>query len=217
MTPQDQEAFFEMWRAAREEYNRPVTAGGLEIAFRCLARFDFESVSKAIVYHLNDPNEGKFPIQIAHVVAQLDGDTEARAAEAFSKLKRAMTEVGNYSDVVFDDAIIHAIVDNEGGWERVALMTDEDLKYFHARFMKQYASYVSKSGNFSYPRQLQGASNRSRISAGEDADPPAVVGERDKAVLVYRGGSDGKASITLPSTASKAILDEAAQRLEVVK
>lgn len=201
MNNEDRKEFAEQWTAARETYDKTVSTAGLVIAFDALDRFEIKDIRKAITLHLNDTVNGRFPITPPHIVAHIEGASEERAAVAWKKLSSAVTEIGGYRDVVFDDPAIHAIVDNEGGWLRMCSMDDTDFKYLQHRFTKLYTALVSKR-IFSYPRLLKGIENSS--NAGKtypdgspyEAIPPSVVGDQDQARLVFQKGDKKENLIT---------------------
>lgn len=205
MNNSDRREFGEMWRAVRAEYGQEVTKTGLSLAFAVLERFTLEEVKAGIAMHMSDTNNGQYKIQTAHVIANIEGRGDERAGVAWSKLYRAIGAVGSYADVVFDDAIIHAIVENEGGWVKVCLMVEDDLKYMQARFHKQYVQLVSKSGVFSYPKILSGTINLDRKSRGLELDPPATIGEVNQCRLVYRNGADVTLEINHPKSVSSIV------------
>lgn len=185
----DKPMFAEMWSSVRKDvYDKPVSPSGLGLIFNTLKRFSLKEVQQGIELHVNDVQNGNYPITPAHVVAQIEGRGDERAGSAWRKLYGAIGAVGNYSDVVFDDPIIHAVIDNEGGWQQVSLMSDDDLKFMQARFNKQYNGYVSKSGQFDYPRLLRGTANADRASKGLELDPPQTVGDITKCRQVWGKG-----------------------------
>ena len=201
METTDRENFAKMWSAVRVDvYDKPVSPQGIGLIFNALKRFSFDQVATGVEMHINDVENGSFPIRPSHVVAQIEGRGDERAGAAWRKLYGAIGSVGNYSDVVFDDPIIHAIVDNEGGWQQICLMSENDLKYTQNRFNKQYTQYVSKSGVFDYPRILRGAINADRKAKGLELDPPVTVGDVPACRLVYRGGKETTLELNQPKS-----------------
>ena len=55
----------------------------------------------------------------AQLPIKLDGTVTDRAALAWGKVLEAMSSVGAYSDVVFDDPAIHAAIEDCGGWVKI--------------------------------------------------------------------------------------------------
>ena len=202
MNNSDQAKFAEMWISVRTDiYDKPVSDGALDIVFSALSRFELIDIAKAIEIHVNDTENGRFPIMPAHIVANIEGAGQERAAVAWDKLSKAVLEIGPYQDVVFDDAAIHAIVETEGGWLTVCSMTDDDFKYFQNRFSKLYLTYVTRR-EFKYPRLLKGianAQNSGKLDAQGAPIPinkPSVIGDKDVAREVLRGGTSEKLKIT---------------------
>lgn len=210
MQTSDQPQFALMWASVRNDiYNKPVTPEGIKLIFESLSRFSITQIREAIQLHVNDTQNGNFPITPAHVVAQIEGRGDERAGAAWRKLYGAIGSVGNYSDVVFDDPIIHAIIENEGGWLKVSLLSEDDLKYMQARFNKQYNGYVSKSGQFGYARILRGSENLDRIGKGLEQTPPQIVGNLEKCRLVWKGGEENTLKIDRPKTMADFLGDDA--------
>lgn len=201
MNNNDRSEFAKLWTSVRDDiYGKPVSATALDIVFRALQRFDIADIQKAIEIHINDTENGRFPIIPAHVVANIEGAGHERSAQAWNMLVGAIKHIGPYRDVVFDDPTIHAIVANEGGWLKVCDMSEEDLKFMQARFNKQYVGYVSRR-EFNYPQMLKGITNSENSGKKDDEgksfeiEKPAVVGDSEKAKQTYLGGSSGKPQI----------------------
>lgn len=201
----------ELWQSVREDiYNKTITTAGLNLIFDNLSRFSLGDVKRGIGLHINDTQNGQFPITPTHVVANIEGRAEERGAHAWAKLAKAVETLSPYDDICFDDAGIHKIVQDEGGWIRLCGMNLEDFKFLQNRFIKVYSALVSKR-EFSYPKILKGISNSSN-SGNKLADgspiaiiPPVVVGDKEKARLVYQGGSNGRLEVTYNNEISNAV------------
>ncbi len=196
MNINDKKQFATMWTEACALYGRSVTTNGLSLVFSILEKYTIEQVSKAISLHAQDSVNGRFPILPTHVISHIEGQANERGGSAWQKLINAMERVGSYEDVVFDDPIIHAIVESEGGWQRLSGMTYDDLKYVQNRFMQQYPQYVSKSGQFDYPKILGGSINSDRSAQGLEKHTPKMIGNQQKCLSVLENGSDKKLQIS---------------------
>lgn len=190
MTKDDKTEFGRIWRAVRAEYGHECTAEGLRLVFNVLARFTIEQVKHGIAMHLNDTVSGRFKIQAADVIANIEGRGDERAGAAWSKLQRGISGVGSWDDALFDDPIIHVVVENEGGWVKVCGLDDNDMKFYQNRFIKQYVQYVSRSGDFKFPKVLTGTTNGDRIARGLEPNPPALIGDPERCKLIYQTGGD---------------------------
>lgn len=73
-------------------------------------------------------------------------EIEARILEAKEKLKKALSTIGTYKSVAFDDPIIHIIIRELGGWTKLGTMNiDEFNNYLKWDFPKSYKIYATNS------------------------------------------------------------------------
>lgn len=198
MQPSDRGRFGQLLTDVMAFYRQDVSTFALSVWWQACESFDFEMISKALTKHAMDPEHGQFPPKPADVVRQLSGTASDRSAIAWGKVHDAMGRVGAYTDVVFDDAAIHAAVDDLGGWPKMCRTELKDLSYLQHRFCDAHRAYT-KRGQFDYPRRLNG--DRSPDSEyqkiGLKPPRPAVIGNEEVAKLVYRnGGTDGKTQIS---------------------
>lgn len=198
MTNQDKVAFKDLLTDVMAFYRQDVSPFALSVWWQACEGFDFEQVAKALTGHAMDPERGQFAPKPADVVRQLAGTATDRAMIAWGKAHDAMGRVGAYSDVVFDDPAIHAVVDDLGGWPRLCRTELSELSYLQHRFTESYRAYVGR-GQFEYPRRLTGDRAPDELYAKRGLPPPkpAVIGDLVKAREVYRlGGTQGKTSVT---------------------
>lgn len=198
MTPIDMPRFKNLITDALAFYGKDISTFAISVWWQACERFDFEQVSRALTKHAMDPEHGQFPPKPADVVRQLVGTSTDRSAIAWGKVHEAMGRVGAYTDVVFDDAAIHAAIEDMGGWPKMCRTELKDLGYLQHRFCEAHKAYV-KRGQFDYPRRLNGdrSPDSEYLKIGLKPPRPAVVGDETQARLVYRGGgTDGKTQIT---------------------
>ena len=155
-------------------------------------KFELEQVEKALNAHAMDAEKGVFAPKVADIVRVLSGTVTDRAALAWGKVLEAMSGVGAYSDVVFDDPAIHAAIDDCGGWVKICRSQTEELSYLQHRFCQSHKAYTGR-GQFEYPRRLIGdrSPDRDYEVRGIPLPKPGIVGDVDKARAVYRGGNVG--------------------------
>ena len=201
MTPSDKSRFKNLITDAMAFYRQDVSIFALSVWWQACELFDFEQVSRALTNHAVDPERGQFPPRPADVVRQLVGTSTERSAIAWGKVHEAMSRVGAYTDVVFDDAAIHAAIEDMGGWPKMCRTEIKDLGYLQHRFCEAHKAYVQR-GQFDYPRCLGG--DRSPDSEyekkGLPVPRPAIIGNQELARLVYQGGGvGGKTEIVFQS------------------
>lgn len=203
MQQNDFPAFRDMLTDVMAYYRQDVSRFVLDLWWNACKSFDLQQIGKAMQRHATDPEHGQFAPKVADMVRILQGTTTDRAALAWGKVLESMSAVGAYTDVVFDDPAIHAAAEDMGGWPKMCRTDLKEISYLQHRFMQSYRAYAER-GQFDYPRRLAG--DRSPDSeyekAGLKLPRPALVGDPERAKLVYRGGGAGKTAITFASIQS---------------
>lgn len=172
----------------RKEFEPRLT----QVWFNALSAYTFEDVEIGINRHLLNPESGRFVPLPADVVRVIDGGTGVQAAEAWTKVEHAIKRVGPWRTVIFDDPIIHRVIEDLGGWTR---MNDhasmEDLKFAGIDFSKRYQGYLLKGGVAQdYPQKLLGYSEAANANSGFHVDAPLLIGAERVAAKVATGGRE---------------------------
>jgi len=170
-------------------YGKHFSADLADIYWRALECFDYEDVQRALNAHVRNPDGGQFFPRPADVVRFIEGSGETRALQAWATVERAIKQVGSYQSIAFDDFIIHAVLEEMGGWIKLCAVTCEDLPFRSNEFQKRYMAYVQKAPN-RYPKYLHGISEQNNAKNGFPVDLPVLVGDREKAkqVMLKGGG-----------------------------
>lgn len=178
-------------------YRQDVSRFVLDLWWGACKPFAMEQIGQALQRHATDPERGHFAPKVADLVRILQGTTTDRAALAWGKVHGAMSAVGAYTDVVFDEPAIHAAAEDLGGWPKMCRTDLKDLSHLQHRFMQTYRAYVER-GQFDYPKRLGGdrSPDDEYERIGLPAPRPALVGDPGRAHRVYQGGGAGKAAIT---------------------
>jgi hypothetical protein len=178
-------------------YGKPVSEFTLSVWWQACQPFTLEQVRKGLTAHATNPDGGQFAPKVADLVRILSGTHTDRAALAWGKVHEAMSAVGAYQDVIFDDAAIHAAVEDCGGWPKMCRTEMKELSYLQHRFCESHKAYTGR-GTFGYPRRLSGDRSPDSEYERKGLPPPrpAIVGDRERARLVNEGGGAGKALIS---------------------
>lgn len=179
-------------------YGKDVSEFLLSVWWGACESFEMEQVSKALQKHACDPERGVFAPKVADIVRGLVGTATDRAAIAWGKAHEAMSTVGAYTDVVFDDAAIHAVIEDLGGWPKVCRTEVKELSYLQHRFQEAHRAYTER-GQFEYQRRLAGdrSPDYEYSSRGIPLPRPALVGDPQRALLVLQNGNAaGKTNVT---------------------
>lgn len=194
-------------------YRQPVSEFTLQVWCQACQPFTLEQISKAMTAHAVDPERGQFAPKVADVIRILQGTYTDRAQLAWGKALEAMSSVGAYSDVIFDDPAIHAVIEDLGGWPKVCRTETDELGYMQHRFCESHKAYTGR-GKFDYPRKLMGdrSPDVEYEKKGLPPPKPAVVGDGKAALQVYQGGGQaGKTAISFKG------LGEVLKQLEVTQ
>jgi Domain of unknown function (DUF6475) len=173
-------------------YRQDASSFALSVWWQACAEFDLEQVRKALTAHAMDPEHGTFAPKPADLVRVLQGTRTDRANIAWGKVYEAMQRVGAYTDVIFDDAAIHAVIEDLGGWPKLCRCNMDELGFIQSRFMKSYQAYAAQV-DFEYPRQILGdrSSDADYAKRGLPPPKPALIGSPEGCRAVLMGGTVG--------------------------
>lgn len=186
-------------------YRQDVSRFAMTVWWEACKGFDFEQVSKAFNAHAVDPERGQFPPKPADVVKALHGTKTDRARVAWGKAFDAMQRVGAYQSVAFDDPVIHAVIEDLGGWTKLCRSDLNDLSYLEHRFCEAYRAYSGRA-DLVYPARLIGEFEAINRHEGRRVAPPVLIGNPERAAEVMRlGGTGPKTQITIASAVVPAL------------
>ena len=214
MNQSDKREFAKLITDVMAYYRQDASNFTIQLFWNACQNVELEQLQKAFQAHCMDAERGVFPPKVADIVRVLDGTVTDRAALAWGKVLEAMSSVGAYSDVIFDDPAIHAAIEDCGGWVKICRSQTEELSYLQHRFCQSYKAYTGR-GQFEYQRRLIGdrSPDREYEMRGIPLPKPGVVGDPEKARAVYRGGNvGGKTAISftgveaLESSSAKPII-----------
>lgn len=194
MNTNDLEAFGDMWAQAHEIYGKSPEPRVVYMVFQSLIAFSLADIERALSRHITNPDTGQFPPKPADIVRLLQGSSQSASGEAWAKVDHAIRCVGNYRSVVFDDPKIHAAIERLGGWLKVSMTDDKEYPFLRNNFQKLYQGFTAQPPE-SFPRKLVGTcehenSQHSGFRRGRALDEPVMIGNAEKARLVYQGGGD---------------------------
>ncbi len=176
--------------ALAEYYGRELSEGVIDLYRQGLQSYDIETIEHAIGAHLQNPDTGQWMPKIADIVRMIEGTTQDAAALAWAKVMRAVGSVGQYQSLAFDDALIHLVVDDLGGWPGICQTSEDELPFLAKRFETNYRAYRRRAGDVpQHPHYLVGVSEMSNSAAGHRSDPPRLVGDPERAKRVMLGGT----------------------------
>lgn len=207
MQQSDKQDFAQLVRDVLAFYRQDMTTFAFDVWWQACQRFELDQVRKAMTAHAMDPERGQFAPKPADVVRQLEGTASDRSMLAWGKAYDAMQRVGAYTDVIFDDPAIHAVIEDLGGWPKVCRTETKEISYLQHRFCEAHKAYTGR-GEFDYPRRLMGdrSPDDEYTCKGLKPPRPALVGNAERARLVFeRGTVGGKAAISFVALVENAL------------
>ncbi|MGE5452448.1 MAG: DUF6475 domain-containing protein [Acidobacteriota bacterium] len=189
MQQQDKPKFLTLITDVMAFYKQDVSKFALEVWWEACKGFEFEQASKAMTMHATDAERGQFAPKPADVIRLLQGTKTDRSRLAWSKVMDAMQRVGAYQSVAFDDPIIHAVIEDLGGWMKLCRSDMSELSFSEHRFCESYRAYVGRP-DMVYPAKLLGQHEIDNKQAGRKVAPPVLIGNPQQAEKVLRLGSN---------------------------
>lgn len=190
MIERDRPEFAEMMSAIYAFHRQECTDSALEIWWVAMKQFDFAAVRRALGQQTMNPDSGQFLPKPADVVKMLGGSTLDSALVAWTKVDRAVSSLGAYHTVVFDDPLIHRVIEEMGSWVVLCKCSAKDWPFRQHEFLNRYRSYKSRGEIPPYPPKLVGIIDGENTAKGFEEGPPLLVGDRDLARKVLAGGSN---------------------------
>lgn len=182
--------FCEILDHVSEQYGKTLSEGVKILYWQGLEEYDLQAVKQALGRHLKNPDNGMFMPKIADVVRMMQGTTQDSALIAWAKVEKAVRQIGTGSSVVFDDAIIHTVIQDMGGWLSFGSKSEDELPFVAKDFENRYRGYKLRNEKTEYPKVLIGLYEAQNSTQGFKSDPPILVGNVEKAKQVMLGGTN---------------------------
>lgn len=190
MLDHDRGSFYALMTGLFEMYGKKASPELLEIYFGALKAYELADLQRAANHHALDPDAGQFMPKPADFVRHIDGSKATRAMRGWCTVDRAIREIGPYQSVVFDDPIIHVVLQDMGGWLALCeTKTEDDLKFRRHEFEKRYQGYALQGGVTDYPARLIGLSEADCNRLKRPAPSPMLIGNPEAAKRVLLSGS----------------------------
>lgn len=189
-TPEERKRFAALLTGISDYYRREISKVAIKIYWEGLRQFDYDAIERAMWQHTQSPDEaGRWMPQISDLTKMMVGRTADQASLAWSKVNRAVHQIGPHVDVVFDDPIIHRVLDDMGGWAPLGSKEEKEWPFIAKEFEARYRGYKMNGQQPDYPRVLVGMANAQNEAAGRPRQGARLVGDRTLCLAVKRGGA----------------------------
>lgn len=189
MTDSDKGAFYALIGNVYGFYRVECTQFAYGVWWEGCKGFDFAAVADALNRHAVNPDNGQFLPKPADILKLLGGTTIDGAQVAWTKVDRAIRDVGPYQSVIFDDAIVHAVVADMGGWIELSRKDDEAWPFVQREFETRYRGYRNRPPLESVAR-LIGIFEMENGMNGRAIADPVLLGDPQRAMQVKARLSD---------------------------
>lgn len=181
MTEKDRREFETILISLAEIYDTQLTETRLNLYFAALKDLTLEQVKQAAN---TIARTSRFFPKPADFLEAGGGGGEDKALQALLQVEKAIREIGSYRSVVFDDPVIHAVIETfEGGWEGICMMPLEDWKFARKDFIKTYKA-LSNIPNLNAPPKLIGRIEHENSMKGyhHKSQETVYIGDKNKAI-----------------------------------
>jgi hypothetical protein len=189
MKANDKQAFAQYMMGIGEIYNQNVSKQKVSLYWQLLSQYAWEDVKTALDAYMLNPDNGQFMPKPADIIKWLSGNTQDQALVAWTKVANAISHVGPYQTVVFDDAKIHVVLADMGGWIKFESLTLDAQPFVAKEFQVRYQQYVRRPPT-TYPKKLVGKTEGQNMIHGFPIPKPVLIGDQDLAEKVYLSGAD---------------------------
>ena len=172
--------------------NHCLSDGVIALYWQGLQDFELPAVRDALGRHLRNTDTGQFMPKIADIIRMLQGSSQDAAFSAWSKVDKAVRQVGPYDTVVFDDPLIHRVLHDMGGWMGICDKTDDDWPFVAKEFETRYRGFKSRNERVEYPSKLVGIFEAHNAKEGHKVAQPMLIGDASKAQKVLELGTTGQ-------------------------
>ncbi len=188
MQQDDFKPFQELMQGVHDFYGKDCSRFALDVWWQTMKQYDLAAIRDAMGKHCVNPDNGQWMPKPADVVKMLEGSTLDSAVTAWTKVERSVQSVGTYSTVVFDDALIHRVLSDMGGWPQLGQKKVDEWPFVAKEFQTRYRSYKSRREQPDYPPKLIGLFDMENGQRGFKEQTPILIGNPQIAVKVLAAG-----------------------------
>ena len=161
-----------------ETVNKKISPALMKTYWACLKDYKFSAVQHALSELLKNPNAKKhpyFPVP-TDVITIIQGSVDEKSLIAWTEVKKAIREIGQYDSVIFSDELIHAVIRDMGGWIHLCQCSEKELTFAQRDFERRYQMYCRKRPRGVLPHQLTGRiAHENRVNGHERYIPKAII------------------------------------------
>ena len=183
--------FGKLMTCTGELYGRAISKPLTKLYWQALLKFDLTAIRQAFDAHVKNTETGQYFPKPADLIRILEGSGDDKAMAAWAKVLKAIQSVGAYSSIVFDDVLIHATLEQMGGWIKLCRYNCHDLQFRANEFQKFYSAALRQTPEH-YPNYFAGITEAANSSNGYKAPPPVLFGDKQLADKIFQRGTTSR-------------------------
>lgn len=165
---------------------KQLAAEAVLIFFEALREHSLDDVLRALRLHVKTPQRCKFWPKPGDIEELISGSRAIASLEAWTKVETAVRRHGRYRSVVFDDALVHVILEDMGGWPRLCeVASEKDMEFQRQEFCRRYEGARSVR---QFPAVLIGLLDADAMRASRPMSQPVLIGDSTGAARVFQLG-----------------------------
>jgi len=141
-----------------EIFHRKMSPVLLEMYWSCLKPYPLSDVQAAMANLLENPESSHkarfFPTPSEWILC-ITGDPTHQSLVAWTEVRKAIRHIGQYDSVMFEDPLIHVVIQDMGGWIYVCQQPEKELPFLQKEFERRYR-YVHAKNPSKIPHPLIG-------------------------------------------------------------
>lgn len=164
-------------------YGKDLSDAVLSIWWAAMRPYDFPAVKDALNRHAVNADNGQFLPKPADVVKLVDGGSSDSALQAWVKFEQGLMRFAPYYSVVFDDRLIHRVVQDMGGWTGFCGHPEKEWPFIRNQFISLYRNYRTRALLPECPAKLIGLTEAHNSTQGFHVPEAITIGHRPLARL----------------------------------
>jgi hypothetical protein len=193
MTAADRARFAAVLVGCAETWGRAMSGKAIEVYWQALREAGtIDAIEAAFWRHLRSPDSGQYFPKPADIIRMLDGTSLDASMVAWSKVEKAVRQVGPYASVSFDDPLCNRVLADMGGWILLCQKRDDEWPFVGNEFRARYKGYRSRDEHPEYPARLIGITEHEN-KQGATIESLVLIGDKDRAREVFAKGNEAPA------------------------
>lgn len=165
-----------------EMVEKTPSEGLTSMYYEALKNLSDDDFKRAVSTVISSKTFNKLPMP-GELLSAVNGNPEDAALLALEKVEKAIREIGAYDTVIFDDPVIHAVIEALEGWEKICHMPLDEWKWVRKDFIKLYQAIGRNMGGRIVPTKLIGIHEFQNSQKGyKRPQEPKYIGNEAKAI-----------------------------------